>query len=179
VLVGLLWAYIAVEQGNALVALLAVLIVGANAGFMFHNLSPARIFMGEVGATFIGFSLAALPLMMQASSPRLVISGALFVALFVFDAALTFTIYVVRGNYRKYPERSHLYQRLLSLGDSPIRVTLLYLLISVGFGVAGLVYWRETTWFALLVVVIACLALFAWIKGREIARRQPVTNDGR
>jgi UDP-N-acetylmuramyl pentapeptide phosphotransferase/UDP-N-acetylglucosamine-1-phosphate transferase len=177
-MVGLLWTIIALTEQNALVALLGVLILGTNVGFLVHNLSPARIFMGEVGGTFVGFSLAALPLLMQGSSPRLAVTGALFVALIVFDAALTFTIYVVRGKYRKYPERSHLYQRLLSLGDSPVRVTMLYLFISACFGVAGMSYWRETSWAALIIVVLACVTLFVWIKGRETSRRNLANRVG-
>jgi UDP-GlcNAc:undecaprenyl-phosphate/decaprenyl-phosphate GlcNAc-1-phosphate transferase len=169
VLVGLLWAFIAYSTGNPLVTVLSLLIVGASLGFLFHNLSSARIFMGEVGSTFIGFSLAALPLLMQEHSPRLIVSGALFVALFVFDAALTFTIYIVRGKYTMYPDRSHLYQRILRLGDPPIRVTILYLLISVGFGIAGIIYWRDAAWVSLFVVLLTCVVLFAWIKRRERA----------
>lgn len=167
VLVGLLWAYIGISEGNMPVALLALLIVGATIGFLYHNLSAHKIYMGEVGSTFIGFSLAALTLMMQHESTRLIVSGALFVALFAFDALLTFVIYVVRGRYIQFPNRSHLYQRMLRLGDPPLRVLALYLLISIGFCVAGLLYYREPAWLALLIVVVSCLALFAWVKRRE------------
>jgi UDP-N-acetylmuramyl pentapeptide phosphotransferase/UDP-N-acetylglucosamine-1-phosphate transferase len=168
-LVGLLWAYIGLTEGKSLVALLALLIVGATIGFLYHNLSAHKIYMGEVGSTFIGFSLAALPLLMQHESSRLIVSGALFVALFAFDALLTITIYVVRGRYMQQPNRSHLYQRMLRLGDPPLRVLALYLLISIGFCVAGLIYYREPAWLALLIVVLCCIALFIWVKRRESA----------
>jgi hypothetical protein len=65
-----------------------------------------------------------------------------------------------------------LYQRLIKLGDSPHRVTGLYLLISVGFGIAGLIYWISNTWLALLIVAVTCLALFLWITQREMTNQR-------
>lgn len=169
-LVAVIWAYLGWVEGNRLVAVFSLLIAGSSLGFLAHNIPPARIFMGEVGSTFIGFSLAALPLLMAQSSPRLFISGVLFVGLFVFDAVLTAVIYVLRGRYRHHPKRSHLYQRMLALGDAPTKVTLIYLLLSVGFAAAGILYWTQRAWVALVVVALLCLFLYSWIKRREISR---------
>jgi len=37
----------------------------------------------------------------------------------------------------------------------------------VGFGIAGIIYWKDAAWISLFVVLLACLVLFAWIKRRE------------
>jgi UDP-N-acetylmuramyl pentapeptide phosphotransferase/UDP-N-acetylglucosamine-1-phosphate transferase len=146
-----------------------VLLSGASAGFLVYNLPPASIFMGKVGSTFLGFSLAVLPLLAvsREASPRLYVTGALIVGLFLFDAVLTFFRYLIKGQNRPRASRSHLYQRLVQLGEPPRLVTLLYLLLSTGFGVAGLIYWREETWLALAMCALACFILFAWITYRE------------
>ncbi len=169
VLAGGLWAGVGLVENEPLVVLLGVLLAGASAGFLVYNLPPASIFMGNVGSTFLGFSLAVLPLLAvsRGASPRLLISGGLIVGLFLFDAVLTFFRYLVKGQNRRRAYRSHLYQRLIQLGEPPLLVTLLYLLLSTGFGVAGLIYWREETWLALIMCALACLILFAWITYRE------------
>jgi UDP-N-acetylmuramyl pentapeptide phosphotransferase/UDP-N-acetylglucosamine-1-phosphate transferase len=178
VIAGGLWAGVGIVEGNPLIILLGLLIAGASAGFLVYNLPPASVFMGDVGTTFLGFSLAALPMLAMAngSSPRLIITGGVIMGLFLFDAALTFARYALKGQGRSHIHRSHLYQRLVKLGDSSYRVTGLYLLISVGFGVAGLIYWISSTWMALLVCALACLALFAWITQREMSK-QPASRS--
>jgi UDP-N-acetylmuramyl pentapeptide phosphotransferase/UDP-N-acetylglucosamine-1-phosphate transferase len=170
VLAGGLWVGVGIVQGDALVILLGLLIAGASAGFLVYNLPPASIFLGEVGCTFLGFSLAALPMLAVArgGSPRLIISGGLLVGLLMFDAALTFLRYLFTGKNQGRAYRSHLYQRLVKLGEPPHLVTFLYLLLSIGFGVAGLIYWREAAWLALLMCAAACVVLFGWITYREV-----------
>jgi hypothetical protein len=98
----------------------------------------------------------------------------LILALFTFDAVLTFILYMWRGETTASDSRSHLYQRLVQLGDPPARVTRLYLLLSAGFGIAGLVYWREVAVIALLCVGLICFALLLWIMRREAETTSPV-----
>ncbi len=171
ILAGIFWAGIGLVQGDPLVLLLGGLIAGASAGFLVYNLPPASIILGDVGASFLGFSLAALPMLTVArgGSSRLIPSGALIVGLFLFDAAFTFIRYLLKGQTGSHEHRSHLYQRLVALGEPPYRVTLLYLLISIGFGLAGLIYWLSNAWLALLIFLFACMVLFSWVTYREYA----------
>jgi len=180
VLAGSLWAGIGVATNQSLVMLLGILIAGASLGFMSYNLPPSNIFLGDVGSTFLGFTLAALPLLAisQGESPRLLITGGLSVSLFVFDATITFLRYWITGRDRRGDRRSHLYQRLVQLGDPPTRVTMLYLVLSSVLGIAGVVYWRETTPVALILCGLACLALYLWTTRREaLDRRDSVASD--
>ncbi len=172
-----IWAIIGGLSDAPLVMLLATLIAGSSLGFGVYNLPPKSIFLGEVGSSFLGFSLAALPLLAvgQGESPRLLVSGVLIMSLFTFDAALTFVRYLLAGGEDKHANRSHLYQRLLKLGDSPLRVLSLYLLLSTGFGIVGLLYWQSATPSLLLAVGMVCLTLYAWIKRRE-TQHEPFSN---
>ncbi|MFQ3535770.1 MAG: hypothetical protein SNJ58_07825 [Aggregatilineales bacterium] len=163
------WALIGWLCDAQLVAFLAALLGGSALGFSLYNLPPKSIFLGEAGSSFLGFSLAALPLICigQGESPRLFISGVLVMSLFTFDALLTFVRYLLAGGEDRHANRSHLYQRLLKLGDKPLYVLRLYLLLSAGFGVAGLLYWQAAASSLLFAVGMVCLALYAWIKRRE------------
>ncbi len=68
-------------------ALLAAALVGAAAGFLPFNWSPASVFLGDIGSYFLGYTLAALPLL---APPQLRSQAAVFVAvslwLFLADA---------------------------------------------------------------------------------------------
>jgi UDP-N-acetylmuramyl pentapeptide phosphotransferase/UDP-N-acetylglucosamine-1-phosphate transferase len=174
-LAGVFWTVIGIAQSDPLILLLGALIAGTSIGFLIYNLPPASIFMGDVGTTFLGFSIAALPMLAvsRGGSPRLIPAGALIAGLFLFDAALTFFRYLARGQGHNITYRAHLYQRLVQLGDPPYLVTLLYLLLSVGFGIAGIIYWHENTWMAMVICFIACLVLFGWITYREFTSRSP------
>src|SRR5258708_29914496 len=121
VLAGSFWAIIGVAQGDPLIVLLGVLIAGASAGFLVYNLPPASIFMGDVGTTFLGFSIAALPMLAvsRGGSPRLIPAGALIAGLFLFDAAFTFFRYLLKGHAQNFTYRAHLYQRLPPLRRPP------------------------------------------------------------
>ncbi len=166
---GLLWALVGWFSNDSLILLLGLLIAATAAGFVVYNMPPASIFLGDVGSNFLGYSLAALPLIAisRGGSSRLIVVGALFVGLFVFDAALTFVRRVLKGENILQPHRSHLYQRLISVGELPGHVTALYLLLSVCFGLAGLIYWQNGAWLALAVFVSLCLLLFGWVTSRE------------
>ena len=94
-------------------ALLAAAVVGATAGFLRFNWSPASVFLGDVGSYFLGYTLAALPLL----APRQLRSqAALFVAvslwLFLADATFTLIGRALRGERIYEAHREHLYQML-------------------------------------------------------------------
>lgn len=137
-IVGLAWALAGTLAGEPAVATLGWLLAGASVGFLWHNWSPAQVFMGDVGSTFLGFSFAALPLVVSRSNPALAFSGICVVWPFVFDAAFTWLRRVRHRENVFKAHRSHLYQRLVATGWTHARVTALYCAASVACGLAGL-----------------------------------------
>ncbi|HEX8247816.1 MAG TPA: glycosyltransferase family 4 protein [Pyrinomonadaceae bacterium] len=112
-------------------AILAV----SNLGFLVHNWQPARIFMGDVGSAFLGYTFAVIPLIaaneMQSGQSRLTGAAVWLVWLFVFDTLYTFVRRLLRGEKFWQAHRSHLYQRLVITGYSHRFVTILYGILSV------------------------------------------------
>jgi UDP-N-acetylmuramyl pentapeptide phosphotransferase/UDP-N-acetylglucosamine-1-phosphate transferase len=130
------WAAMASTELSAeFVRLVALLIAGSSLGFLGHNWSPARIFMGDGGSTFLGFSFAALPLLLNPENPRLPVAGALLVWPFLFDTVLTILVRLKRRENILAAHRSHLYQRLVIKGYSHQNVSLLYIF----FAITGLI----------------------------------------
>ncbi len=53
-------AAVALFTGNSEAAVLSIIVAGATLGFLFHNAPPAKIFMGDTGSLFLGFTIAML-----------------------------------------------------------------------------------------------------------------------
>jgi UDP-N-acetylmuramyl pentapeptide phosphotransferase/UDP-N-acetylglucosamine-1-phosphate transferase len=122
--------------GNPLVAASGGLLAAASLGFGLYNFPPARMFMGDVGSTFLGFNFAGLTLLANigVGGNRLPIEfGLVLFAPFVFDSLVTLSRRVVRGERWYAAHRSHYYQRLVSCRLSHGQVTSLY----AGLGVVA------------------------------------------
>ena len=110
--------------------LIAAALVGACLGFLPHNFSPARIFMGDSGAMFIGLAMAGAivsgsKLDYATFGPRSTIAllAPLIVALaVVFIPVLDFLLAVIRrtreGRHPFSADKQHLHHRMLAIGHT-------------------------------------------------------------
>lgn len=115
--------------GNALLLSAGAVLSAASLGFLVYNLPPARLFMGDVSSTFLGFSFASLMLLgnLGVGGSRVPLYvGALILAPFLFDGVVTLLRRVARREAWWRPHRSHFYQRLVQTGLSHGAVTGLY-----------------------------------------------------
>lgn len=102
----------------------------ASLGFLFHNWQPARIFMGDVGSAFLGYSFAVMPLCLLGRigvfDARIPIMAAVLVWLFVFDSVLTLVYRMLTRERFWQAHRQHIYQRLVIAGMPHAAVTVAY-----------------------------------------------------
>lgn len=139
------WAIAGHSLGMSQVALLGALLAGCCFGFLWHNWSPAKIFMGDVGSAFLGFTFATIPLLALADNrdshvflaERLPVFAAMVVWPFIGDGFLTFWRRVLRREKVWAPHRSHLYQRLIQSGWSHSGVAILYGIWAILSSAAG------------------------------------------
>jgi UDP-N-acetylmuramyl pentapeptide phosphotransferase/UDP-N-acetylglucosamine-1-phosphate transferase len=120
--------------GNPLVAVSGSLLMASSVGFWIYNLPPARLFMGDVGSTFLGFTFGGVALLASigVGGGRLPNEFAvLLFAPFLFDSLVTLARRILRGERWYAPHRSHFYQRLVSRGLSHGKVTSLYAICAV------------------------------------------------
>jgi len=111
-------------------------VAGAALGFLPHNSSPARQFMGDAGSLFLGCMLAAVALLHTASAATnlgLAVIGPLAVlALPIFDTALVTTLRRLAGRSIAQGGRDHVSHRLAALGLSDrSAVFILYMLAAI------------------------------------------------
>ncbi|MBN1679780.1 MAG: glycosyltransferase family 4 protein [Anaerolineae bacterium] len=166
--IGLGWFLVAQSFDGAdirLVAMLGVLLAGSSLGFLGHNWAPATIFLGDIGSTFIGYTLAVMPLMLSGSHRTALATGtALMLWAYLFDTGYTLLCRLKRGEDVFQAHRSHLYQQLVILGYGHRVVSILYMMLSAA-GYVLLQAWVSdiagAEWACVLVIPL--LGLTLWI----------------
>lgn len=128
------FSYIAYQQGSPFIYLASLALCAATSGFLIFNWPPAKIFMGDVGSTFLGFALAVMAIIAarydRSHTSLFVVPLLLFH--FIFDTTFTFSRRFLRGENVMQAHRTHLYQLLNRAGFSHRTVSLAY----AGMGVA-------------------------------------------
>jgi UDP-N-acetylmuramyl pentapeptide phosphotransferase/UDP-N-acetylglucosamine-1-phosphate transferase len=110
---------------------IALSIAASSLGFLGHNWPPARIFMGDVASTFLGFSFAVLPLMSAKQGGDPLMFGTAILWTFIMDAGLTFLRRLAKREDVFAAHRTHLYQRLSISGVRPAIVSVLFILLTL------------------------------------------------
>jgi UDP-GlcNAc:undecaprenyl-phosphate GlcNAc-1-phosphate transferase len=122
----LFFMVICYSQGSSFVFISCYTLLAGSIGFLLFNFPPAKIFMGDVGSAFIGFTLAVLAIIAarydNSHTSFLVMPLILFNVL--FDTIFTFIRRLINGEAVTQAHRSHLYQLMNQLGFSHMEVTL-------------------------------------------------------
>jgi UDP-N-acetylmuramyl pentapeptide phosphotransferase/UDP-N-acetylglucosamine-1-phosphate transferase len=160
VVAGLGWMILGLMSGQYFVSLLGVLLWASSLGFLFHNWPPARIFMGDVGSAFIGFTFAVLPVLSSSKNPRFMVAGMLVLWPFIFDTTFTLVRRLINKENIFVAHRSHIYQRLVIAGYSHRFVTLVYMGLALMGTVIALLWYKRAPFVNVAVIVLPIL-LFA------------------
>jgi Fuc2NAc and GlcNAc transferase len=100
-------------------------------GFLRWNWPPARIFMGDVGSGFLGFSLGILGLVASQKSALPIEIWAILGGVFLVDATVTLVRRLARGDRWFEAHRTHAYQNLARRWKAHLPVTILVMIINV------------------------------------------------
>jgi Fuc2NAc and GlcNAc transferase len=129
---GIGWSVAGFLSGAEAVGFYGAVLTAASFGFLFHNWQPAKIFMGDVGSAFLGYTFAVLPLFaIRTWQPVGEVANLPWIALvlvwfFIFDSVYTFFKRLMRGEKVWRAHREHIYQKLVISGLSHSFVTSLY-----------------------------------------------------
>jgi UDP-GlcNAc:undecaprenyl-phosphate/decaprenyl-phosphate GlcNAc-1-phosphate transferase len=175
------YAYIAATAGSNFVYLHSYVVLAAALGFLYFNRPPARVFMGDIGSQFLGFTLAVLSIIgLQYDSAHVsfLVMPLLFFN-FIWDTLFTLTHRLARQKPIAQAHREHLYQLLNQMGYSHGRVTLLHCGVVVGQGIGALIL-VSVPGDARLLVFLPFFAFQAayttWVFGR--ARKKGLLGSG-
>jgi UDP-GlcNAc:undecaprenyl-phosphate GlcNAc-1-phosphate transferase len=137
----------------------ALALAGGCTGFLLYNVNPAKVFMGDCGSLFVGFSLAALALQGTRGAPNFALALLVTTALLafpLFDLVLVSVVRTLRG--RSILERGweSISYRLVALGLSQRRAVLVLYGLTTLFGGVALAAAR------LPLIVVVILATLLW-----------------
>ncbi len=95
-----------------------LILVTATLGFLIWNWQPAKIFMGDVGSTLLGFNFAVFALYEQNMESVPIIVFLIISSLFWFDATLTLILRFLNKEKITQAHKKHAYQRIIQSGFS-------------------------------------------------------------
>jgi UDP-N-acetylmuramyl pentapeptide phosphotransferase/UDP-N-acetylglucosamine-1-phosphate transferase len=138
---------------------LALILMGAAAGFLPWNWHPSKLFMGTVGSQLLGFVLAVAAIISGAK----VATAILVLGLPLLDAALVIAARLYHGQSPFQADRRHLHHRLLRLGLSTTQVVLFTNGFALLFGILALIVQTSNAkgFLILLLVFVMLLTLLA------------------
>ncbi len=156
---------IALAFGQNVEALLLSILLGSCIGFLPYNLNPARIFMGDTGATFLGFVLACMSVSGLFKVYAVISFAIPFLILGVplFDISFAFIRRLWNHVSPMHADRSHIHHRLIDSGfDQKQSVLILYIASSL-LGLLAVLFSTSSAGKSLFVLAAAVIIAIAGV----------------
>lgn len=156
--------------------LLTATLAGSCLGFLPYNFNPAKIFMGDTGSTFLGYSLAVISIqtMLKTYTALTLVVAVIVLALPIADTLFA----IIRRTANRRPisegDRGHLHHRLIDKGLSQRKAVLTLYFISGLFGLAAILIVLQDIWVA---VILIALVFAVWIGDSLRNRKQKIKTD--
>ncbi len=161
---------VALLVAEANVALIMIALAGACLGFMPFNLYPAKIFMGDTGATFLGFILGCMSVqgLFKFYAVISFVIPFLIIGLPIFDTAFSFFRRLLTGKNPMKADRGHVHHKLIDMGlNQKQSVFILYLVTCIlGLLAVLLTTTGPIRWLLALVALILVLIVVTQISKR-------------
>ncbi len=170
------------ERGIELPALMAVVLAGSLAGYLFFNFPPARIFMGDSGSTFLGFALALFPLMAGEGSADAGLwfwDGITILAVPIFDVFAAMLRRQRQGVSWMSPDRWHLHHKLLHLGFGTRAILAIVYATCMALGAVAVSVLYLSPLAHWLVVIASWLVLMGLFVVLHFAKERSLKRTGR
>ncbi|WP_227394319.1 glycosyltransferase family 4 protein [Jeotgalibacillus aurantiacus] len=155
----------AMLDGNVFVMTMGLLLLGSVLGFLLYNFHPAKIFMGDTGALFLGFAISVVALL----GFKNVTIISLIIPIIILGVPISDTIFAIIRRYvnkqpLSAPDKNHLHHRLLAMGYTHRQTVLIIYAIAATFGVSALLFSMSTVWGAVLVVGVMLIAIELFVE---------------
>jgi len=167
--------FIALVGGQMQVAIVLAALVGACVGFMPYNANPAKMFMGDTGATFLGYILATMSIqgLFKYYAVISFVVPFLILGLPIFDTAFAFIRRIAHGQSPMHADRSHIHHRLIDMGLNQKQAVATLYVISGILGLSAVVLTTGGEQKAML--LFAALCIVAVVTAKVIFPREKQT----
>jgi len=157
--------FIAFGEGQELISALAILTAGATCGFLLWNKVPAKIYMGDAGALFLGLILATLTIRMDPGiTPnwQSIAIPVILLAIPILDTTVAVVSRIYRGFSPLEGGKDHLSHRLVRIGMKPKNAAVtLWIASAISSLVAVVIYYHAGTAGGTIVLGFAAIWLLA------------------
>lgn len=161
-----------------IVVYLSIILIGSCVGFLFHNFYPSKIFMGDTGSLFLGYSIAIISMLGLFKN---VAFFSFIVPIIVIAIPVLDTVYaIIRRRINNQgiatADKKHIHYKLLEMGYSHRQSVLIIYAFSIFFGLMAIIFNSATllTSLILLVVIVLAIQLIAELAGITVLSRQPL-----
>ena len=167
--------FITYKMGRYDVSLICALVAGACLGFLPFNFNPAKIFMGDTGALYLGFMLSYISIsgFLKQAAILMIFVPVLILGVPVFDTAFAMVRRKLSGKSMVEADKGHLHHRLLKMGLNQRQTVVILYSISAIFGVLANLISRFHSSIALvislgvLLIIIATGVAAGMLKNKE------------
>lgn len=145
---------VALMVGEMDIAVIFAALLGACVGFIPYNKNPAKIFMGDTGATFLGYILATLSVQ-GLFKMYAIISFAvpfLILGLPIFDICFAFLRRIAKGQNPMVADRGHVHHRLIDMGFNQKQAVAIAYLLTAILGLAAVLLTSSGEFKALILI---------------------------
>ncbi|WP_082235940.1 glycosyltransferase family 4 protein [Halobacillus massiliensis] len=169
----------AIMVGNELVMLIGFMMLGGTLAFLAFNFYPAKVFMGDTGALFLGFMISVLSLLgfKNVTLFSLVIP-ILILGVPISDTLIAMLRRTIQGKPIMKADFSHLHHNLLKLGYSHPQTVIVIYTLSALFCLSAVLFSQATLINSLVVVILLIFTLEIIVEITEAAgeKYRPILN---
>lgn len=156
------------------VAALCIVLIGSNIGFLFHNFYPAKIYMGDTGSLFLGYSIAVISILGLFKKLTIFsfVVPVIVLAVPIFDTLFAIIRRLMNKERIMSPDKKHIHHQLLAVGFSHRTTVLIIYGISSVFGLLAIIFSKASIGYLLFIsfiwiVLIYILAEIVGLVGKE------------
>ena len=157
-----------------------LVLVGALLGFLWHNRTPSRLFMGDAGSYFIGYWIALSTILATFANrdlpPHTILAPLCILAVPLYDMTTVIVIRLYQGRSPFQADKNHFSHRLTMLGMTRRQAVWTIYLTTFTTGLAGVILYQAVNWWQAgltlmlvfcILLLIALLELAAQRKGKD------------
>lgn len=150
---------LAVTMGNPLLALIGFMVFGSTLGFLVFNFYPAKIFMGDTGALFLGYMISVLSIMGLFKNVAIfsLIVPIIILGVPILDTVFAIIRRIVQKKPISAPDKFHLHHCLLRLGFTHRQTVILIYAMSAMFSIMAILFTRATIWGSTIIIILLLL----------------------
>lgn len=161
--------FAAIRINNPVMAILSIAIAGSSLGFLPHNFYPAKIFMGDSGSMFLGFTLSLISIegAYKGATLTAILVPVIAMAVPTIDTGLSIIRRLLSGKGVFKADKEHIHHRLLLREGSQKKAVITLYSLTISFGLIAVALSSMKGVWAFFAIFITILLTLRWLKNSK------------